>query len=148
VGHPDGEKVRKSEEELGVGFLDLDFGVSVLALGCGTNFAAEGVNHVLQSVTDAEHGNAEIEDALVGMRSVVVVDGARASGENDSEGRVAANLVKGRVEGKNDREDFEFPDAARDELGVLRSEVEDDDCRVLVSLIERRLVRRRLGFHG
>jgi hypothetical protein len=92
VGHPDGEKVRKSEEELGVGFLDLDFGVSVLALGCGTNFAAEGVNHVLQSVADAEHGNSEIEDALVGMRSVVVVDGARASGENDADGRVAANL--------------------------------------------------------
>ncbi len=117
--------------------------MSILALGSGTNFAAEGVNHVLQSITDAEHGNAEIEDALVGVRSVVVVDGGWASRENDADRRVTANLVEGRVKGKNDREDFEFADAARDELGVLRSEVEDDD-----SLVEQRQVGLSLSFHG
>ena len=58
-------------------------------------------------------------------------------------GRVAANLVEGGVEGQNDGKDFVFADAARDELGVLRSEVEDDDC-----LVEQGLVRLRLGFHG
>ena len=102
-------------------------------LACGTDFAAERVDHELQPVADAEHGHAEFEDVLIGVGRAFVVDGERPPGENDAYGRVAANLGERGVEREDDREDLVFADAARDELRILRAKVEDDDG---------------LGFHG
>src|ERR1700682_5051963 len=62
--HPDGEFAGQSLKKLRVGMLDLDFSAAVLAFCGGAHFSAEGVDHELQSVADAEHGDAEIEDTL------------------------------------------------------------------------------------
>ena len=131
--HPDREQFGQSLKKLRVGFLDLDFGVAILALSGGTHFAAERVHHELQSVADAEHGDAKIEDSLVGQRRVFVVHRRRPARKNDPHRRVAANLFQAGVERQNDREDFLFADAARDQLRILRAKVEDNDG---------------LGFHG
>ena len=40
-------------------------------LAAGAHFSAERIDHELQSVADAEHRNAEVEDALVGQRRVL-----------------------------------------------------------------------------
>ena len=63
---------------------------------------------------------------------VGVVDRRRASGEDDACGRVALDFFQRSGAGQDDGEDVLFADATRDELRVLRAEVEDDD---------------RLGFH-
>jgi hypothetical protein len=81
----------------------------------------------LQAVADAERGQAEFEDGGVGGRRVGVVDRAGSSGEDETEGLLGANLFDGCSAGKDDGEDVLLADAARDELGVLRTEVEDDD---------------------
>src|ERR1700719_3363191 len=107
--------------------LNFNLSVAVLALSGGANFAAERVDHELQSVADTEHGDAEIEDALIRERRVFVVHRRRATRENDSYWRVAANFFQAGIEGKYDREDFLFADAAGDELRILRAEVEDYD---------------------
>ena len=87
------------------------------------------MDDVLESVADAEDGKAESEDCGVGGRRVGVVDGAGAAGEDDADGMVRFDFVDGSGAGKDDGEDVLFADAAGDELGVLRAEVEDDDRR-------------------
>ena len=124
---------RQSEKKLRVKFLDLNFRVAVLAFSRGTHLPAERIDHELQSVADAEHGNAEIEDTLIGQRRVFVVHRRRAARQNDSHRRIAANFFQAGVEGQDDRENFLFADAARNQLRILRAEVEDNDG---------------LGFHG
>jgi hypothetical protein len=131
--HPDREQLGQSLKKLRVKFLDLNFRVSILAFRGRPHLAAERVHHELQSVADAEHRDAEIEDTLVGQRRIFVVHRRRPARQNDSHRRVAANFFQAGVEGQDDRENFLFADAARNQLRILRPEVEDNDG---------------LGFHG
>ena len=101
--------------------------MAVLALVRRTHFSAEGVHHELQSVADAEHGQAQLEDARVGGGRVFVVDRPRGSREHDADGRVAFDLVELGRAGEDDGKNILFTNAARDELRVLRAKVEDDD---------------------
>ena len=119
--------VAGSESKRGLVFQERDFGVAVFALVGGANFAAEVMDDVLESVADAEGGQAEREDCGVGGRRVGVVDGAGASAEDEADGVVRVDLSDGRGAGQDDGEDVVFADPAGDELGVLRAEVEDDD---------------------
>src|SRR5512143_3281876 len=114
-------------EEARGGMQDGDFGVSVFAVGAGDDLAAERMHHEMQSVTDAEDGKAEFDDALIGWGRIGVVDGRGAAGEDDADGSVAADFVECGGAGENDGEDVELANSARDELSVLRAEVEDDD---------------------
>jgi hypothetical protein len=63
----------------------------------------------------------------VGGRRVGVVDRRRAAGEDDAERLVGLNFVERRRAGQHDGEDVLLADAARDELRILRAEIEDDE---------------------
>jgi hypothetical protein len=54
---------------------------------------------------------------------VVVVNGRRPAGKDQTAGRFRVNSIDGRVERKNLAVNTRFSDATRDELCVLRSEV-------------------------
>ena len=95
--------------------------------GGGLDLAAEVVGDELQPVADAEDGHAQREDGRVGCGRVGVVDRGWAAGEDDAERVESADLLERRRAGQDDGEDVELADAARDELRVLRAEVEDDD---------------------
>ncbi len=110
-----------------------NLGVAVLALNGGSHFASERMHHVLQPVAYAEHGQAHAEHSRVGERRVFIVDRRRAPGQNDAHRQVAAEFFERHRAGKHDGEDMQFADPTRDELGILRAKVEDDDG---------------LGFHG
>ena len=73
-----------------------DFGVAVFAFVGGTDSSAEMMDDVLESVADAEDGEAEGEDGGIGGRRVSVVDGAGASGENDADGVVRLDFCRWR----------------------------------------------------
>jgi hypothetical protein len=81
----------------------------------------------VQSIADAEDGDTEGEESGIGGGGVGVVDGARASGEDEAAGREVADHFERGGAGKDDGEDVELADATGDELGVLGAEVEDDD---------------------
>jgi hypothetical protein len=101
--------------------------VTVLPLVSRAYLSAEGMNHELQAIADAQHRQSKTEHALVRDRSVRVVHGAGTARENYSYGRVAADLFQGGVTREDDRKDVLFTDAARDKLRILGAEVEDDD---------------------
>ena len=127
VRHPDVQRAGETLEEGAVVAQEFDVGVSVLALVAGTDLAAQLLRHEVQAVTDAEHGHSEMQHLLVGRGRVGVIDGRRASGEDDAGGRIALDFFQRGGAGEDDGEDVLFADAARDELRVLRAEVEDDD---------------------
>ena len=134
VRHPDckilGQSLKQPRSQSSI----VNFGVTVFALVGRAHFSAERVHHELQPVADAEHGQRRgRRRAGSATRSVFVIDRRRAAGENDSNRRVASNFFERGVAGKDDGEDVLFADAARDQLRILRPEVEDND---------------RLGFHG
>ena len=142
VRHPDSKFLGQPLKENRIRHY-IDFGGAVLALVGGADFAAERVHHELQSIADAEHGQAQFEDARVGRRSVLVVDRPRRSREHDADGRVASYLIELSRAGEHDGKDILFADAARYQLRILRTKVEDND-----GLAEGRLAELGLGFHG
>ena len=101
--------------------------MAVLALGAGTDFASELVRDEVQAVADAEHRQAECEHAIIGWRSVMIVNGRGSPAQNNAGRPVALDFTQRGGAGQDDRKYFKFADAARNELRVLRAEVENDD---------------------
>ena len=72
-------------------------------------------------------GTPEIEERAVDRGRVLGVDARRAAGENDRARPHGADLLEGERAGVDLAVDALLADAPRDELGVLRAEVEDED---------------------
>ena len=102
-------------------------GVAVFALYARAHFAAEFVGNELQAVADAEHGHAERKHALVGRRRIGVVNRAWTAGKNDADRVIVLDFRQGGGTGQNGGENILLADAARNQLGILRAEIEDDD---------------------
>jgi hypothetical protein len=128
VTHPDVECARQTAKQ---GRLrdDVDLRVAVLAGGSRFHAAAEVMHDELQSIADAEQRNAQREQRRIGGGRVGVVDRTGTSGKDETQRGQRANLVQRRGAGEHHRKDVELADAASDELGVLRAEVQNDDCR-------------------
>ena len=106
-----------------------DFGIAELTMVASHHAAAELLRHGLHAVADAEHRHAELEHGLRRARRLLVGDGLGAAGEDDAARLPLADVVVGDVPGQDLAVHAELAHAARDELGVLRAEVEDQDAR-------------------
>ena len=84
----------------------------------------------MHTVTDAEHGDAEIENFFVRQRCVLRIHAGRSAGEDDAAGFQRGDLGGGRVVVQDGGIDVALADAARDDLRVLRAEVGMTICSV------------------
>ncbi len=75
-----------------------------------------------------EHRYAEFEDALRSAWRVAVGDRFRAAREDDAAGPEGADFGLAHVPGMDLAVHAELAHAAGDELGVLRTEVQDQDA--------------------
>ena len=92
-----------------------------------TDLAAQLVAHDLLAVADAEDGQAAVEQYLRGARgSLVAYAGGRAR-QDDALGLEAVEGLFRLCEGGDFRVDASFAHAARDELGDLAAEIDDED---------------------
>ena len=120
--------------------------MAILALVGRAHLATQRVHHELQPITDAEHGHAQFEHARIGGGSIFVVHRPGRPRQNDSSRRIALHLIKlGRTR-QHDGKNILFADATRDQLGILRAKIENDDGLTESRLAESLLVRG-LGFH-
>src|SRR5690606_32811284 len=92
------------------------------------DLAAQLRGHGLHAVADAEHGDVGIPHGLRRGRRIGLEHGLGAAGEDDSLRIERAHGVIAGIPGMDLAIDAELAHAARDELGVLRSEVEDQDA--------------------
>src|SRR3984957_7737339 len=81
----------------------------------------------LQSVTNAEDRQSQGYHAGVSDRSILVVYGGGTAGEDKPDGMMRLDLGYGGTAGKNYGENILFTYAARNQLGVLATEIKDDD---------------------
>jgi len=81
----------------------------------------------MQAVADAEHGQTEGENAIIGGRRVLIVNGRRTSAQDNAGRPIALDFIQRRGTRQDNGKDFKFADAARNKLRVLRAKVEDYD---------------------
>ena len=134
VAHPDlrglGQAVEQRAARLGHG----ELGESVLAdVGLG-NVAAQVQRHLLDAVAETQDGDAQLEDGRIHVRRALGVHARRTAREDHRRRRAARDLLGRDVERHDLRVDPGLADATRDELRVLRPEVEDEDRRLCVVL--------------
>ena len=133
VARPDPQLRRDLREELGACVLGTPVAryaherVTELTLPRAPHFPAEHVGHQLHAVADAEHGRAEVEQRRVALRRALVRDALRPAGEDDPHRISGAQRLERRVERHDLGVDRQLAQPARDELRVLRAEVQDEN---------------------
>jgi hypothetical protein len=105
-------------------------GVAELALGRALDLAAELAGHGLHAVADAQHRHAELEHRLRRAPVLGLVHRVGATGEDHALRAETAHELVGHVEGMQLAVHLLLAHAARDELGDLGAEVEDEDFLV------------------
>ena len=130
VAHPDGRALAGIEDarEQRRGAVEADLGAAVLALRGGLDPAAELGAHGLLAVADAEHGHAQLEHGRWCPGAQGLVGRGGAAREDDRGGREAGDEQVVDGAGVDLAVDAVLAHAARDQLGVLRAEVEDQDA--------------------
>ena len=100
---------------------------AVLAAAGAGDLAAELERHELRAVADAEHRDAEVVDAGVDARGALDVDRRGTTAEDHARGPPCRDLGCGDRVGHDLGVDVRLAHPPRDQLGVLRAEVDDED---------------------
>jgi hypothetical protein len=106
------------------------FGVPEFAHPARLHRAAQLRGHRLHPVADAEHGHALRPNPGRRARRVALGHAIGTARENDAPGRELADEGIVDVVGMDLAVDVRLAQAARDELRVLRAEIEDEDLGV------------------
>ena len=131
VAHPGG-LLRRGAGEQGSSIAgERDRRRAVFAQAGLRDLTAELHRHQLEAVANAEHWNAEFQDAVVERRRTRLVDARRPTAEHDADRVQLGDLRRGdRV-----RHDLgvyaRLANPAGDQLGVLRAKI-DDEYRTLI----------------
>ena len=104
---------------------DLELGAAELAGVPAFDLAAEGRHHGLLAIADAEHRHAGVENGLRRLRRARLMHAGRAARQDDGLGQAGCKRRFGLVEGHDLRIDARLAHAPRDQLGVLRAEIDD-----------------------
>ena len=113
--------------EEAVGGDQRDLGVPVLTRVGSLGFAAKLLGHRLHAVADAEQRQPAVEHLLRRDGRTVFGGRLRPPRQDDALGRELRDLRRVVVPRPDLAINADFPDAARDQLRVLRAEIEDED---------------------
>ena len=105
----------------------MQLGASVLAHPGFGDFAAQVAGHELRAVTDAEQRNARVVDRRIDLGRAVDVHRRRAARQDDRGRLLGEHLRDGHRAGDDLAVHVGFTNPARDQLRVLRPEVDDED---------------------
>ena len=152
VRHPDVVLGRQPGEE-GAGLDHADGGAAVLARAGRRDLAAERLRHDLEAVAHAEHGHRGVEQRPVEHRGAGFVDRGRPAGQHDRLRLPRQHLGHGHGVRHDLGVDLRLTHAPGDQLGVLGTEVDDEDQIVLrhtrsLSSVGREVRARRQGPAG
>ena len=126
VAHPAYALVAETLEEVRA-VVKMHIGGPVLLRGRTFDLPSKNVDHQLESVADAEHRYAEVEDVGMASRCARVVDAGRAAREHYALGFLHSNLVYPCAPREEFGVDLAFSNASGDEVGVLPTEVHYHD---------------------
>ena len=108
--------------------------------------SSQRVADPLQSVTDAQHWETNPEKFQRQGRAALATNGIRAPGEDDPRRVRRTDLFEGRMVGGNFAVYRQLPHSAGDQLGILRTEIENENILtvndLLPGIIDARFSRR------
>ena len=122
VAHP--HRLGSGQIRMKLSPTDVQLGATVLTGPGAGHGAAEGLCHRLESVADAEHRNPEVEQRGVQLRGALGVHAGRAAGQHDGLRVLGLDLLDGGAVWNDLRVHPRLADAPRDQLRVLRPEVD------------------------
>ena len=125
VRHPHLRRRRKIAHQRVLRVAHGEHRTAVLAAGSGLHLAAEGVRKVLRAVADAQQRQPAPDRRKIGRRSLGIAHREGAARENHAPHRRVDR--RNPVEGVDLAIDVQLAHTPRDELRVLRPEVENDD---------------------
>ena len=123
VAHPHVDLAGHAGEQF-VGLRDAASRPAVLARRRPLDRAAQRLAGQVQAVADAQHRQAEAEDVRVALRRPRLVHARRPAGENQPLGGQLANPLGRDVVSHDFAVDVLLPHPPRDQLGILRPEIE------------------------
>ena len=106
------------------------FGIAEFAHFTAFDLAAELLGHGLHAVADAKHRHSELEYGRGRARRATLPHGCRSAGQDHTLRRELANEIVGNIVRLQLAIDVAFAHPARDQLRVLRAEIEDEDFLV------------------
>ena len=126
VAHP---HVQHAGQPVGqpVALHHLHGGSSELGGGGALHRATQTLRHSLEAVADAEHRHPTGEQVRGDLGGSRLIDRLWTAGQDDRLGVARQHVCDGRGVRHDLGVDVCLPDATGDELGVLRTEVDDDD---------------------
>ena len=91
------------------------------------DLAAKELREQLNTIADAEHRHAERENGFVRQRRVLGINARRPAGKNDALRLQRGDCRRRRVVAQDLRINVALADAPRNDLGVLRPEIQNND---------------------
>ena len=130
--HPDGRAAvgRLNALEQIIALVDLQLGRPELPVRGAGHLASQQMGDELHAVTDAEHRNACLQQLDADRRCLSIVDAGRAAGKNEAAWPLTENTGYGGIVRQDLRIDMCLADPAGNQLGVLRTEIEDENFLV------------------
>ena len=127
VAHPDSRVVRHVLDEGVVSFTVAER-MPEFPRGAGDHLAFKRTTEFPHPVADAEDRDTEFENSRIGMRCTLGVHARRAAGEDQSLGAQFLNAFDRQVVADQLAEDLLISNPSGDELGGLRTEIEDQNA--------------------
>jgi hypothetical protein len=140
VAHPDVVDVGRVVGQQQRRRVATQLGAAVLAAHPAADGAAELLGDELGAVADAEDRHPQDVDLRVERRCAVDVNALRATGQDQRRRFAGPHLLGRDPVGHDLRVHLQLPHPAGDELGVLSTEVDDQDChgRTALQGLDRR----------
>ena len=107
-----------------------NFRIAELAVECILNLAAQLSRHGLHAVTDAQYGYSQFKHGLRGLGGFILINGIRTAGKNNAGRFEVADELVVHVPGVQFAVNVGLAHAAGNQLGVLGTEVENEDFLV------------------
>ncbi len=132
VAHPDFCRViaREAVKQIGV-VIDGQFGGTVFPAIGARRLASKCHIDQTHAVADAKERHRQLKQPPLDSRRVFLVDARRAAGENNPFEMQRANFFERDVERMDLAVNLGLPDAPRDQLSILGSEIENEDHSAL-----------------
>lgn len=133
VAHPDGFQLADPGQALEQRALlaDGQFGATELTGVAALDLAAQHVAQQLLAVADAQHGHAQVEQLRPDAGAVGLQHAGRTARQDDGAGGVGVDDLLGLVERMDLAIDAGLAHPARDQLGHLAAEIDDQNALVM-----------------
>ncbi len=138
-----GQRIFDTANQRAVG-LYLNLSVAEFTLVRTFNVAAQLHCHGLHTVADAEDRHTGVEDVLRRARAVCFGGAFRAAGEDDAARVKLTDLCFSNIPCPQFTVDAQFTYATRDQLGVLRSEIEDENAMFMNIVCHLTIIPRQV----